>query len=81
MANVIAQQKLCFFYPPADNGVGSPVGAEYFHKIDFKIIVRSTIDDNCNADASIRSVMLEFDIRWADRTCRNLARWCRYFPD
>ena len=31
--------------------------------------------------ASIHSVMLEFDIRWAGRTCRNLARWCRDFPD
>jgi hypothetical protein len=31
--------------------------------------------------ASIHSVMLEFDIRWAGRTYRNLARWCRDFPD
>ena len=37
--------------------------------------------DTAMADASIRFVMLEFDIRWAGRTCRNLARWCRDFPD
>ena len=34
-----------------------------------------------SVSASIHSVMLEFDIRWAGRTYRNLARWCRDFPD
>src|SRR5205823_15061150 len=37
----------------------------------------TTVSLTAKADASIRSVMLEFDIRWAGRTCRHLCRACR----